>query len=169
MAVAQEDDAVRPGRELRLVGHDEAVDVAPRGGAQQAHDGLAVHGVESAGRLVGEEQPAVADDRSGDRNPLTLAAGELVGGVIRMVRDVELLHRLEGRDAVSPRGDAVELERQSDVLDRRQPWEQVEVLEDIADRPASHSRPVGARDLCEVHAVHEHLAAGGRLEAAGDR
>ena len=73
-AVAQEDDAVGPGRQLRLVGDDDAGDSPLRGGPQQAHDGLAVHGVERAGRLVGEQQPALADDRPCDRNPLALAA-----------------------------------------------------------------------------------------------
>ena len=49
------------------------------------------------------------------------------------------------------------------------PGEQVEVLEDVADRPASHPRPIRARDGREVDAVDEHLAAGRLLEAAGDR
>ena len=49
------------------------------------------------------------------------------------------------------------------------PGEQVEVLEDVADRPASHPRLIRARDGGEVDAVDEHLAAGRLLEAAGDR
>src|SRR5829696_1606587 len=75
VAVPQENDAVGPGCELRLVGDDDARDPALRRGPQQAHDGLAVHGVESAGRLVGQQQAALADDGSCDRSSLTLATG----------------------------------------------------------------------------------------------
>ena len=86
-----------------------------------------------------------------------------------MVCDVELLHRLDPRRARGFRADAVELERQRDVLDRGQPRQQVEVLEDVADRAASHPRPIRARDAREVDAVDEHLAAARLLEAARDR
>jgi hypothetical protein len=75
---------------------DAAGDGGLGGGAQQAHDGLAVHGVERASRLVGERQPTLADDRPRDRDALTLAARELVRVAIRVLRDVELLHRLQG-------------------------------------------------------------------------
>ena len=73
MAIAQEDDSVGPRSQVRLVGYDDAGDPTPRGASKQAHDGLAVHGVQSAGGLVGEQQSAVADDRPCDRNPLALA------------------------------------------------------------------------------------------------
>ena len=106
---------------MRLVGHDDTRDAPLGRGAQQAHDRLAVHGVEGAGRLVGEQQSALADDRPGDRYPLALAARQLVGVAVGVVGDVELLHRLEARRARGLRRDAVELERQGDVLDRRQP------------------------------------------------
>ena len=144
-AVAQEHDAVGPRRELRVVGDDDAGDAALRGGAQQAHDRLAVDRVERAGRLVGEQQPALADDRPGDRDPLALAAGELVGEAVGALGEAELLERLEPRRARGLGADAVELERQGDVLDRGEPGEQVEVLEHVADRAAPQPRPVVAR------------------------
>ncbi len=87
-------------------------------------------------------------------------------GSDRRGRHVELLHRLDTRRARGFGADAVELEGQGDVLDRGQPGEQVEVLEDVADRPASHPSLVRARDIREVDPVHEHLAAGRLLEAA---
>ena len=40
------------------------------GGPQEAHDRLTVHGIERAGGLVGEQQPALADDRTRDRDAL---------------------------------------------------------------------------------------------------
>ena len=80
--VAQEDDPVGPRREVRLVGHHHAGRAAVAGLAQQAHDGLAVDRVERAGRLVGQEQLALADDGAGDGDPLALAAGQVVGEVL---------------------------------------------------------------------------------------
>ena len=47
--------------------------------AEQPQDVLAGLGVERAGRLVGQDQPALADEGPGDRDPLLLAAGHLVG------------------------------------------------------------------------------------------
>ena len=108
-----------------------------RGGPQQTHDGLAVHGVERAGRLVGEQQPALADDRPGDRDPLALAARELVRDSARRGPPPRAPPAPRARSRGQLWRDAVELERQGDVLGRGQPREQVEVLEDVADRPAS--------------------------------
>ena len=140
-----------------------------RSGPQQSHHRLAVHGVQGAGRLVREQQPALADDPAGDCNPLPLAARELVGVAIGALRDIELFEGLHARRTCRFRSHAVQLEREGDVLDRRQPREQVEVLEDVADRPAAHLRSIGTRDGGEVDPVHEHLAAGRLLEASGDR
>ena len=98
---------------MRLVGDDDTRDAAMRGGAQEAHDRLAVHGVERAGRLVGEQQPALADDRARDRDALALAARQLVRVAIGALGDVELLQRSQSRRARGLGADAVELERQA--------------------------------------------------------
>jgi hypothetical protein len=82
--------------------------------------------------------------------------------------DGELIERLQSALARDSRTNAVELEGQSDVFEGRQPGEEVEVLEDVADRAASHFRLVRARDRREVDAVHEYLTAARFLEAAGD-
>jgi hypothetical protein len=121
VAVAQEDDAVGPGGQWRLVGDDNPGDASVRRGAQEAHDTLAVDGVERAGRLVGEQQAALADDRARDRDPLAFAARELVRVAIRALGDTELLYRLQSRRACGFGADAVELERQGDVFERGQP------------------------------------------------
>ena len=76
----------------------------------------------------------IAHHRAGDRDPLPLSAGELIGK--STLGQPELLECCHRRDASLPRTDAVQLERQRDVLGRGQPGEQVEVLEDVADRPA---------------------------------
>src|SRR5262245_43399416 len=86
-----------------------------------------------------------------------------------MVGHGELLERFQRGRACWLRRGAVELERQGAVLERGQPGEQVEVLEDVADRAAAQLGAIRARDDFEVDALDEHLAAGGVLEAAGDR
>jgi hypothetical protein len=96
-----------------------------RSGPQQTHDTLAVDGVECAGRLVGEQQATPADDRPRNRDPLALAARELVRVAVRALGDGEPLERLDPTPAGGSRGDAVELERQSDVLEGRQPRERL--------------------------------------------
>ena len=167
--VAQEHDPVGPRRQLGLVRHDHAGHAARADLAQQAHHGLAVDRVERAGRLVGQQQPAVADHGAGDGHPLTLAAGELVREVVGAVGDAEFLQRARAWSRASRADRAVELERQRDVLDRGQAGEQVEVLEDEADRAAPQPRLVVARHARQRRAADEDLAAGRVLEAAGDR
>ena len=56
----------------------------PPGGVQVVEDlqDLALGGaVDVAGRLVGEDQRGIGDDRARDRDPLLLAAGELLRAV----------------------------------------------------------------------------------------
>ena len=79
---------------MGLLGDDDTRDAPPRCGAALTHDSLAVHGVESAGRLVGEQQSALADDRTRDRDALAFAARQLVRVAVGPLGDVELF-RLE--------------------------------------------------------------------------
>src|SRR4029079_4812517 len=107
--------------------------------------------------------------RAGDRDPLTLAAGQFVGIAIGAFGDIELLQSLEAGLARALRRDAVELERHGDVLERGQPREQVEVLKDVTNRAAPHPRSIRARDGTEIDAAHEHVARRGLFKAADDR
>ena len=58
--------------------------------AQQPQHLLAGLGVEGTGRLVGEHEPPLADQRAGDRDPLLLAAGHLVGEAVGELGDADL-------------------------------------------------------------------------------
>jgi hypothetical protein len=80
----------------------------------------------------------------GDRHPLALAAGELVRVVVGPISEAELL---EGSDACAIGPScwvSVELEGQRDVLGGGQTWEQIEVLEHVADCPPAKPRLVVA-------------------------
>ena len=76
--------------------------------------------------------------------PLALAARQLVGIATGAIGEAELVERGEGRGARCLAPSAVELQRERDVLGRRQPGQQVEVLEHVADRPAAEPGPVVA-------------------------
>jgi hypothetical protein len=62
---------------------------------------LLLHGdVERAGRLVGDQKLRLAGDRHGDHHPLLLAAGELVGIAVDLLRgQAHLVQELENAPA----------------------------------------------------------------------
>ena len=93
LAVAEEDDPVGPGSEVGVVGDDDRGDPAVARVEDHLHHGLAVRRVERPRRLVGEEEVALADHGASDRDPLALAAGELIGIVPGPVGEPELLER----------------------------------------------------------------------------
>ena len=66
------------------------------GAAELVEDGEHVRGgvaVQVAGRLVGEQQRRLGDQRPGHRDPLLLAAGELVGLVLGPVGQPDQVQR----------------------------------------------------------------------------
>ena len=148
---------------------NDAGDAALARGAQEAHDGLAVGGVERTGGLVGEQQVPVADDGAGDRDPLAFAAGEVVREAVGARADIERLERFHRGRAGGAQPDAVELQRQRHVLDRGESGEEVEVLEHVADRSPAQAGAVVARQRAQCDIGDEDLTARRLLEAAGDR
>ena len=124
----------RPGGDLVVVGDehdgDPALGVEP---FQDGHDLGAGAGVEVAGRLVGEQQRRVADERAGDGDPLLLTAGHLRGSMTEAMAQPD---RLKRRDrallAFGPADSAVD-QGQRDVVHGAGARQQLEGLEDEAD------------------------------------
>src|SRR5690606_23893148 len=143
-------------------------DPASAGRAQQAHHRLAGHRVERAGGLVGQQQPAVADEGARDRHPLSFAAGEVVGEVCRTVGQSELAQELPRGGVGGPAADPVELQRESDVLGRGEAGEEVEVLEDEADDTSPQRCLLVPGHPGQRPPRHPYLAVGGGLEGARD-
>ena len=73
--------------------------------ADQPHHRLAVDRVQRAGRLVGQQQAPLADDRAGDRHPLPLAAGQLVGEPVGPLGQPEPVQRGQRRRPRAARAD----------------------------------------------------------------
>ena len=99
----------------------------------QVEDLAGGHAIEIAGRLVGNQEVGVGDDRPGDRHALFLAAGELAGIVV--------LASLKADDPQAPSSHfhaacaskMGQEERQFDVFQSGQDGDQVVCLEDEAD------------------------------------
>ena len=125
----------------------------------QLHDPDRGLGIEVAGRLVGDQQRRVVDERARDRDALLLAAGELVGIVVELggepgeAQDVR--HLVADLAAAAAR----DLERVRDVLVDRAVRQQLVVLEDHAE-VAAVVRHARARDLGHVAAGDADLARG---------
>ena len=65
------------------MGHENNRDALPRVELlKQSHDLVAGGGIEIARGLVGENQRRPIDQARGDRDPLLLAAGKLVGHMV---------------------------------------------------------------------------------------
>ena len=119
--------------------------------------------VECRRDLVEEHHVRLHHQRPGDRDPLLLAARELVRVLIRLLREADAREelpaaplRLATRHLADPPGG----ERK--VVDRRQVWEEVELLEDDPD-PLADRRHVGAL-AGDLLALEEDAARLDRLE-----
>src|SRR5207249_3976457 len=107
---------------------------------QQLQDRRAGVRIEVAGRLVGQHDARLVDQRARDRHPLPLAAGQLGRAVPAAGAEADALERVRSTAAaLAPRYAAI-AERQLDVLERREPRQQVEALEDEADLSSAQRR-----------------------------
>ena len=99
----------------------------------QLHDPDRRLGVEVAGRLVGQEQRRVVDERARDRHALLLAARQLVGVVVQLRREADQAEDVRhlAPDLLTTLAD--DLERVRDVRVDGAAGKQLVVLEDHAD------------------------------------
>ena len=104
--------------------------------------------VEVAGRLVRDKQRRIRRERSGDRDPLLLTTRDGGGELPRLVGETDAAEQLERPLApLARRPEPAELHGQDDVVDQRDRRQQLEELEDDADRP---SPPLRRRPLAQV-------------------
>ena len=121
--------------------------------------------VEGAGRLVGEDQPRAAHEGAGDRDALLLAAGELVGHGPQALAEPDALEHLDREPLAAPELAAGRVEQRGhDVLERRAPGQQVELLEDEADVAAAPAVALAGAEPLERDLVEEQPAAGRGVE-----
>ena len=106
------------------------------------------------------------DQRPGDGDPLLLAARHLVGVVVEPIAQPDPLQRLAGPLVPLGGGDPGVEQRQLDVLQRRGARQQVEVLEDEADRLVAEVRQLVVGEAGDVLPLQQVAAGGGAVEAA---
>ena len=142
------EDAAREARHVGLVRHQHHRHALAVQLLEQRHDLEAGARVERAGRLVGEDQQRLGDQRARDRHALLLAARELRRVVVRAVGQPDAL-RASLMRLLEPLllGHARIEQRQLDVLDRRRAREQVELLEHEADVAVAHRGELVAGEL----------------------
>jgi hypothetical protein len=137
-------------------GHDDG-----RAGAvdpvDQLHDPDGGLGVEVAGRLVGEQQGRMVDERPRDRDALLLTARQLVREVVELGREAD-----EPQDVRHLAADllavlAEHLQRVGDVVVDRAVRQELVVLEHDAD-VAAQVGDAAARDLAQRAAGDRDLA-----------
>ena len=105
--------------------------------------------VEGAGRLVGEDEARLVDERARDRDALLLAAGELRRAMMRAIGEADAGERRHAPCSRRVRAvDAGIDHRQLDIAERVGARQQVELLEDEADLAvAQGGEAVGAQRL----------------------
>ena len=122
--------------------------------------------VEVPGRLVGQHDRRVRDDRPRDRGALLLAARELRRRMQRAVGEPDRRDRLErARPALGAAHARVD-QRQLDVPQHRRAGDQVEALEDQADLPVPDVRQLIVVEIADVDPVEQVPAVRRRVEAA---
>ena len=169
-AVADLQDAVGDRADLRVVRDDEERAVLLLGQrAEHLEDLAADLRVEVRGRLVGEQDRRLARQGPGDRDALLLAAGEIARQEALAVGQA---HGVEHALGLGPRGGALEaldVQRVLDVLERRERGEEVELLEDEADRLLADRRQPCRPGGVDLLAVDDDPPGARREDAAEDR
>ena len=100
-------------------------------GLEERQHPLARIGVEVSSRLVAEQEPGALGERSGDRDSLGLASGQLARKLVEPLREADELEqglRLELGPLLSG-----EVSGEAHVLERCEVWEQVGALEHVGD------------------------------------
>ena len=148
--------------------HDRRLLVG-REAAEEAHRLGSVVGVEVGGWLVGEDQAGVVGDRSGDRDALLLAAGELLYREVGSLAESESLDQLCGALVRSTPVGAGDVERDFDVLACAQSADEIEVLKDEAEGASAEARERPLREMGDVRPCDVELAAGWAEQPAEHR
>ena len=136
--------------------------------AQHFHDLLAGGRVEVAGRLVGQDDVGIVDQRPGDGHALLLAAGELGGPVVDPIAQADQPGELDRplvRLLAELAGSLVG-QRELDVLEHGVLRDQVVRLEDEAEVAAADLGELVVVEPRDVATAQEVLAAGRAVEAA---
>src|SRR5512139_3435460 len=156
--------ATDPADQLAVVGrHDDSgarrVDLP-----EQRHDLKGQIGVQIAGRLIGQHDHRIVDQRPRDRHPLLLAARQFGGKRVEPVLQADPLEHLERATALLGRRNAQNPRHEADVLVDGLAGNQLEVLEDETNAPSVRLHLAG-RQRGQVAPLHDEATGGGQFLA----
>ena len=115
--------------------------------------------VERAGRLVGEQNVRIVDERPRDGDALHLAARHLVRLFVELIAEANALKRPDRALAALALAHARERERQLHVAQHRLVRDQIIALEDEADGVVAVAVPVGVGKVLRRFAIDDKVAA----------
>src|SRR5205814_5917868 len=124
LAVEEVDPAARDLGDLRVVGDEDDRPAARVELPEEGEDLLALLDGEIAGRLVGEDDGRIRDERPGDGDALLLATGQLRGLVAQPPPEAEAFQGVAGPSRPLLAADALVEQRGRDILERGRTREQ---------------------------------------------
>ena len=137
--------AVDGGGDAGVVGDEDDGMAVSVERTQDFHDVSAGGGIQVPGWLVGEQDRRVRRDRTGDGDPLLLAAGHFGGTVPYPVAQSHAFEALPRGSAALFTADAAVDQRKLDVFQCGQAGDEVEALENKADLPVAYGRKLMIR------------------------
>ena len=132
--------------------------------AERGPESVARGGVEIARGFVGEDHLRLEEQGSGDGHALLLTAAEGFRTMAQAVLEALLCEKLTSSFEQFRLRDPVENARQHHVFKGGERRQQIELLEDDADRPSSIEREFRFRKLIDPHARNLNLAFVGDIE-----
>jgi hypothetical protein len=125
-----------------------------------------VREVEVTGRFVGEQNRRIHRQGAGDGDALPFAARQFVGEVRQPMIELDEGQQFTGARVHFGARPASQVQRQADVFERCQSWQQVEELEDESDFVAPDASQGIVREATEPFAVDDHVSGCGAVESA---
>src|SRR5438477_9575733 len=165
-AVGTRDDTGGVGGNVVLGRHHDDRLAAAVQVAEHLHQLGAGGRVEVPGGLIGEQDGGLVHERPGDRDPLALAARQLVGPVVHPVAQPDPGERLGGVLAPLAGGLPRIDQRQLHIVERRRPRQQVERLEHESDLLVADAGQLVIRQVARLLPIQPVFARARRVEAA---
>ena len=161
--MVEHDFALRAGGDERIVRHDDDCSALLVQLTEQVEHDLLIPLIEIAGRLVGENQLRVVDERAGDAHALLLTAGQLAGQVMRTLLQPHSFQRFHRLLLIDYR---MVVLRHHHVLHRRQMRHEVKLLEHESDHVLAHIGELAGVQILQPAAFEHDGTLRRRIHAA---
>jgi hypothetical protein len=167
-AVANRDDSIGQLREHALVRDEHHGHAALAIECPQCREDVGGRcRVEIAGRLVRQHDGRIVHQRTRNGHTLLLAAGELVGLILRAVAEAQQAEHVLGPLRIAGNVRRIE-QRQFDVLHRGRARQQIEALKHETDAAAANLRQGRLIQLGDVDPFKQVIARGRHIQATQD-